>query len=141
MAFNCPPKFNNQKKKAPKMNRFNKYNKKSRDDKGNKEKETAAVAKVEFAGYVGENNKNKKSHQTTESCGLKIHKELKIMRDCKHYNRKSDKLHHRHKLQHLSRKRMSNRNQAITDYQNDSAKYKRRLTMMTLRKKLIKDCS
>lgn len=46
MAFNCPPKYNNQKKKSPKFNRFNKYRKKTSENKEKTEKETASVAKV-----------------------------------------------------------------------------------------------
>ena len=51
LSFNCPPKFNNQKRKTPKLDRYLKY--KKNDDKPNvKKEETAAVAQVEFAGYT-----------------------------------------------------------------------------------------
>ena len=51
LSFNCPPKFINQKRKTPKLDRYMKY--KKNDDKPNtKQEETATVAKVEFAGYT-----------------------------------------------------------------------------------------
>ena len=51
LSFNCPPKFNNQKRKTPKLDRYQKY-KKDNDSPNIKQEETAAVAKVELVGYT-----------------------------------------------------------------------------------------
>ena len=58
LAFNCPPKYNNIKRKSHKEDRYNKFNKLKKNTQAEKDTsdtnktESAAVATVEFAGYV-----------------------------------------------------------------------------------------
>ena len=51
LAFNCPPKFNNQKRASPKSDRYHRF-KNSQGKLNERSNETAAIAQTEFAGYT-----------------------------------------------------------------------------------------